>query len=151
MSEQSNITIYYDDQLPDVMNKINKELLQLGVQIQNDCAPHDGFEVYYLETVHKETEGVVTTVAGESVHPWTGMPGYSQLHITGVYDENVSREVDRLIKEGWHPWIVGRRGDLPAAVMYRPFPYDGKEWEDHPYAHKRQRENIDEDNRNSGK
>jgi len=49
MSERPNIVIYHGDKPDDVIYKINRELLQLGVKIQNDDEPHDGFDVYYLE------------------------------------------------------------------------------------------------------
>ena len=68
----------------------------------------------------------------DSWHPWTQWRGWSQLSIHSECDADVVSQIELHEKEGWHCWIHGKRGDIPAAVMYRPFPFNGNVWTDSP-------------------
>lgn len=48
------IRIDYDDHLDDVINKVNHELQRLGLRIEYDGKPHDGYELCRIVAEAKE-------------------------------------------------------------------------------------------------
>lgn len=50
----STMRIYYDDQLEDVVDKVNKALKEKGLAFVDDGQEHDGFCVYRIEEIESE-------------------------------------------------------------------------------------------------